>query len=318
MIDTNLICVDGLPGSGKSTTAQLLFIHLSRNGYNAEWFYEHQISHPIYKYYDLGKAFGMSPLESKRAHERALRNWKRLANSLRRTGRITILESTLFQTTAGGLLLMDLSPDEILSFVLRVRHIIHKLNPVIIYFYQRDVARALKNIRNRRGEFFETLLVSQIGRTPYGKRRKVENFDGVIGFYQDLRKITDRLFSMLDFTKIAIESSRGRWKDYHQRITRTLSVGPIDYSFRPVNDYTDFVGRYREVKSTDEFVIATNGKFLYLDDPSKTRLIHKANNTFWVQGMCIEFSFKKNRSGAISEIRCSGDVPNLGKSWMKV
>jgi hypothetical protein len=93
MIDTNLICVDGLPGSGKSTTAQLLFIHLSRNGYNAEWFYEHQISHPIYKYYDLGKAFGMSPLESKRAHERALRNWKRLANSLRRTGRITILES---------------------------------------------------------------------------------------------------------------------------------------------------------------------------------------------------------------------------------
>src|SRR5262245_19294521 len=160
MINTNLICVDGLPGSGKSTTAQLLFIHLARNGHEAEWFYEHQTSHPIYKYHDLEKAFGMSLLESKRTHEGALRNWKRLTNSLEGTGRITILESTFFQTTAGGLLLMDLTAEEILGFVSRVREIIQRLNPVIIYFYQRDITQALKNIRNRRGEFFETLLVS--------------------------------------------------------------------------------------------------------------------------------------------------------------
>ena len=318
MINTNLICVDGLPGSGKSTTAQLLSIHLVRNGHKAEWFYEHQVSHPIYRYHNLEKAFGMSLQESKKTHERALRNWRKLANSLEGTRRITILESTIFQTTAGGLLLMDLTVDEILTFVGRIRENIRKLNPVIVYFYQRNIAQALKSIRDRRGEFFETLLVSQIGRTPYGKRRKIKNFAGVIDFYQDLREITDRLFAMLDFRKMAIETSRGRWKDYHKRITRLLSLGPIDYTSRPLDDYEDFVGRYREVKSNDEFVIATDGKFLYLDDPSKTRLIHKANNTFWVQGMCIEFSFKKSRNGAIREIRCSGDLPDLGKLWVKV
>ena len=318
MINTNLICVDGLPGSGKSTTAQLLFIHLARSGYEAEWFYEHQTSHPIYKYHDLEKAFGMTPLESKRTHERALRNWKRLVNSLRGTNKITILESTIFQTTAGGLLLMDLSKEEITGFVSRVPEIIRELNPVVIYFYQKDIANALRNIRARRGDSFETLLVSQISRTPYGKKRKVENFDGVIGFYQDLREITDRLFSTFDFHKIAIESSQGRWKDYNKRITKVLSVGRMDYTSKPLNDFGDFVGRYRELKSSDEFVIATDGKFLYLEDPSKTRLIHKGNNTFWVQGMCIEFSFKKNRSGAITRIRCNGDLPGLGKSWVRV
>jgi len=317
MINTNLILVDGLPGSGKSTTAQLLFIHLVRNGYEAEWFYEHQTSHPIYKYHDLEKAFGMSPLESKRTHERALRNWKRLATSLRGTHKVKILESTLFQTTVGGLQLMDLSREEIIGFVSRVPEIIQELNPVLIYFFQSDIAKALRSIRDRREEF-DTLLVSQIGRTPYGKKRKVENFDGVIDFYQDLREITDQLFSKFDFRKIAIESSLGQWEDYHERITQFLSVGRIDYTSTPTNDFGDFVGRYREVKSNDEFVIATDGKFLYLNGPSKTRLIHKANNTFWVQGMCIEFSFKKNKNGAIEKIRCSGDLPNLGKLWVKV
>jgi thymidylate kinase len=317
MIDTNLIFVDGLPGSGKSTTAQLVFIHLVRNGYEAEWFYEHQMSHPIYKYHDLEKAFGMSPLESKRTHERALRNWKRLATSLRATHKITILESTLFQTTVGGLQLMDLSREEIIGFVSQIPEIIKELNPVLIYFYQSDIAAALRTIRDRREEF-DTLLISQIGRTPYGKRRKVENFDGVIDFYQELREITDQLFSKFDFRKLAIESSHGHWEDYQERINQFLSVGRIDYTSTPTNDLGDFVGRYREVKSNDEFVIATDGKFLYVNGPSKTRLIHKVNNTFWVQGMCIEFSFRKNKNGVIEKIRCSGDLPNLGKLWVKV
>jgi thymidylate kinase len=318
MINTNLICVDGLPGSGKSTTAQLLCIHLARNGFEAEWFYEHQTSHPIYKYHDAEKAFGMSPLESKKTHERAIRNWKRLVNSRRGTNRITILESTIFQTTVGGLLLMDSREEEIIGFVSRDSEIIQELNPALIYFYQNDIAKALKSIRDRRGEPFETFLVSQIGRTPYGKERKVENFEGVVAFYQDLREITDRIFSASAFHKIAIESSRGRWEHYHERITKFLSVGRIDYAAEPPNDFGDFVGRYREVKSSDEFVIATDGKFLYLDDPSKTRLIHKGNTTFWVQGMCIEFSFKKNQRGAVTSIRCNGDLPGLGKLWVKV
>jgi hypothetical protein len=213
---------------------------------------------------------------------------------------------------------MDFSKAEIMDFVSRVEETIREVNPVVIYFYQSDIARALKSIRDRRGEFFETLLVSQIGRTPYGKKLKVENFEGVIRFYQDLRKITDRFFSKFEFRKIAIESSKGLWEDYHERIAQFLSVARIDYGSEPRNDLGDFVGRYREVKSSDEFVIATDGKFLYLNGPSKTRLIHKVNNTFWVQGMCIEFSFKKSKGGAIRQITCSGDLPDLGKMWVKV
>src|SRR5262249_31132645 len=70
-LNTNLILVDGLPGSGKSTTAQLVWLQLVRSGYDASWFFEHQSSHPIYKYDDPENTFQTSVSESNRIHEEA-------------------------------------------------------------------------------------------------------------------------------------------------------------------------------------------------------------------------------------------------------
>ena len=38
---TRLILVDGLPGAGKSATAQRLWLHLLANDHRAHWFHEH-------------------------------------------------------------------------------------------------------------------------------------------------------------------------------------------------------------------------------------------------------------------------------------
>ena len=56
MINSNLILIDGISGSGKSTTAQRLYLHLLRLGHDVQWFYEHDTAHPILPYHEIEAA----------------------------------------------------------------------------------------------------------------------------------------------------------------------------------------------------------------------------------------------------------------------
>jgi thymidylate kinase len=316
MIDTNLILIDGLPGSGKSANAQLLWLHLLGNGHDAQWFFEHQNSHPIYKLDDLVKAYDLALEECQRIHEAALSSWETLARSLRNTRRLVILESTFFQTMIGWLQLMNSDREDVLRYSAEVQRTIQELNPVLIYFYQADPAGALRRIRQQRGDWFEELLVSQIGKTPFGQVHGVRDFDGVIGFFVTVRGITDEIFSQCSFGKLAIDTSEGNWSNYCDGITDFLSVPRMDHG-RPLPDNSpEFTGTYRDPQSEDLIVIAADQNGLYFDDSAKTRLVHKVDNTFCIQGMCVEFSFG-NGNGR-GEIKCTGDLPGLAKSWVKV
>src|SRR5438067_10670331 len=42
-----LVFVEGVPGAGKSTTAQFLARQLTRHGRSARWFYEEQVPNPF-------------------------------------------------------------------------------------------------------------------------------------------------------------------------------------------------------------------------------------------------------------------------------
>jgi thymidylate kinase len=335
MVDTNLILIDGLPGSGKSATAQLLWLHLLDNAHRANWFSEHQTSHPIYRYDDaIGKAYRATlksaPLfrmlvssvyrhiKSRRIHEEALSNWQRLADSLENSGRITILESTFFQTPIGWLQLMNLEREEILRYVARIQHIIEKLNPVLVYLYQEDPATALRKVREQRGDWFEQLLVSQIEKAPFGRAHRVRNFEGVIRFFLKIRNITDEIYALSGFRKVTLDTSGGSWEQYLDRITDVLSLPRMNHN-RPVPaDCDGLTGTYRAGVwwRKESIVIAADQRGLYFPEAAGTRLVHKAGNTFCIEGMCVEFSFRSLNGDA--EIECSGDSLRLPKLWKRV
>lgn len=58
MIDTRLIFVDGMPTSGKSTTAHLITRQMQRAGFDVDWHYEEEPEeiHPVHVYGDLSSA----------------------------------------------------------------------------------------------------------------------------------------------------------------------------------------------------------------------------------------------------------------------
>jgi thymidylate kinase len=318
MIKTNLILVDGLPGSGKSTTAQQLCTHLLQHGHKARWYFEHQATHPIYVNTELMLAREAGNSESNRIHEKALFNWTDLVRSTETRAEIGILEGTLFQMGAGSQLLMNWDPGEIAGHASRVEKLIEKLNPVLIYLYQTEIADALKRISQQRGRWFEEFLIKHIGATPYGTATSVKDFQGVTEVFKVLREITDSLFAKLTMRKLAVDTSAGDWLTYCEEISRFLLVPLIERpSFDPLHA-KGLMGKYRQPDSGDEFVIQADANGLFFSDESKTRLIRVTDSVFIVQAMNIELTFERDTQGIAHKVNLSGDLPNLPYLWVKV
>jgi hypothetical protein len=304
MINTHLILIDGISGSGKSYTAQFLAMHLQRNHYQAKWFYETEIPHPIYQYDELAHSIEVALPSAQRypIHQKALSNWEKLVNTLAGTEQINLLESTFLQTTLGAMWAVEFDKETMINHLLQVQNLIKPLNPALIYFYQNDVAAALRNNCKRRGPEFEDYLIKLIANTPLGQKRKIKHFDDMVRFFQSYKELMDLLFEKLTMRKLAIENSQGDWETYNQQIADFLSIPPLVETCHPLNPLSDLTGQYKNLKSGDKLVIVAEGQKLSLDYPTHLRLFHKVDNLFCVEATLNEILFECNEAGLISKL----------------
>jgi len=318
MIDTNLILVDGLPGSGKSTTAQRMFLHLINNGYDVRWYYEHETPHPIYGYDKIETALDQGAPGLHALLKQATENWRGLAESVGVNSQIAILDGALFQTTVG--LLRSLRRDEatITSEGLYIAELLRPLQPTLIYFYQTDVAGALRRTAAERGEEFVALLAHRLARTPYGKENNLDSLEAFIAFFEGQQATTDSLYTAWGLRKLAIESSAGNWDRSLNQIAQFLGLSALELPVTPADNLDDFCGAYQDQAAADSFVVMTDDKNLYLEGPPPARLFHKADSSFYVEALCIELSFCRNAQGSVVALECVGNLPNLSKMWTKV
>ena len=140
-LDTKIIFVEGIAGSGKSTTGQLLYSNLHRHGYPVKVIHEFYSPHPIHE---------LNTEEPKTWISKTLANWHNLADTLVKTNEITIMDGTLFQCTIGVLLEMDVEAAVIRGYANQIPDILKPLNPILIYFYQDDVEKALTTAYQQR------------------------------------------------------------------------------------------------------------------------------------------------------------------------
>ena len=117
MLPSRLIFVDGLPGSGKSTTAQRLSLHLRRQGYPARWIFEHENQHPLFVESAVRALREQQPNAAPALFDRALTGYAMLTDRMSAVPPETLLlEGTLFQTAVGSQLLLDHSQADIEIF----------------------------------------------------------------------------------------------------------------------------------------------------------------------------------------------------------
>lgn len=322
MLPTRLILIDGMTGSGKSTTAQRLWLHLLSLGYDACWHYEHDIEHPVWRTEETAQALAAGNIGFDDINSVILARWREFAAAQARTNAVTIIESTFFQTAAGFLLSMDFAPERITAHLLAAEAAIAELNPALVYFYQNDVASALQAIfADRQADGFEAALVEYVAQTPYGKAHGVNGFDGLLAFCQTWREQVDSVFVRLRINKLAIENAARDWRGYERQMTDFLGLPPIPanlLALAALEAADKFTGHYQDADSNAVIAIAADGDGLYFDDARRTRLIPGGGNRFHVQAMNLELAFEDEGFGVFQSFRLTGKLPGLNPLWLRL
>lgn len=228
MIDTKLIVIDGLSGSGKTTTAEWLTLQLQQQGIKTWYIPEYDTAHPLwwYTYWD-GKDYlppDFDNIDIETFIATSLKRWSVFVDSMHTSDRIVLAESVFFQDAAAMFLMGGAEPAHLMDYARQVQQIAQPLNPVLVYFRQNNIATALRKICAIRGKEFENELLENMERFPYLKRRKLKGLDGVTVLWRDIQKLTDALFDEYKIRKLAIEASEGDWLDYRQRILDFLGL----------------------------------------------------------------------------------------------
>ncbi|UVI28495.1 AAA family ATPase [Paenibacillus spongiae] len=245
---TKLICIEGIPGSGKSSTAQYISRKLGELGYKHKWWYEEELGHPVYVYTDAASAMqtvtDLTGGNYRDVIRRALERWERFAELAAESDEIIIVDGCLLGYLTWSLFPNNVPEAEITDYVMEVERIIRILNPCLIYFYQDDLRAAMSKIIARRGSGAEKHMLERVSQSQYGISRGLAGFEGMVAYWQNYRVIMDRLYDLLQLPKLRIENHMGDWPAYYRRIHAFLGIEAGEDACDSMADLEKYAGSY--------------------------------------------------------------------------
>ncbi len=322
MFKTKLILIDGITGSGKSTTAQFLANQLKNNGIKVKWYHEEEDNHPL----DCGDDIEVfsSQTEMYDFLETTPELWRQFVKLVGQSDKVHIIESFLFQDTIRLLFQNNLERERIADFAQEIEEIIKPLEPALIYFYQQDAEKSIRTIWKRRGLAWKKWFIDSDIQTPYVKESSLTGESGVIKLWSDYQKFTNQLFKRYQFKKLSIENSAGNWHDYRQKILDFLDLEFVAYNKElTLEDKKRYCGTYRGQKEETECTVKLHDWNLICDliwPDIKILPVSKGNmNSFYMESFPIIINFKEDEDGFIKELYLTGERNKLkGKKLCKV
>lgn len=157
---TRFIFVEGIVGSGKSTTAWFITEQLQRHGIAARFLLEgptiDEPEHPLRVATELPHPNGVwLDVTIEEYIALSLRKWRSFAQEARQSATVTACDGLLFHGNMTDLMFMNANPEVLRAYVEQIIETISDLNPVVIYFSHPDITRALRRICDERGSEWE-------------------------------------------------------------------------------------------------------------------------------------------------------------------
>ncbi len=225
MLPTRLIFVEGIIGSGKSTAARFIEAYLEQTQIAVRLVPEGGAGHPVRLANNLPHHF--QPWQDATVDEfleQSWAKWRAFADEMQPLETVSVFDGQLFHGNLTDLLMMDVAPSRLEAYVAEVVHIISALNPIVIYFYQRDVGDSLRATGEQRGDDWIDYQVNWKLESPYGKRRSLTKLDGLIEFYRTYRGICDDILLQLPVPQLRIDNSETNWQAHYQAIIEFLQL----------------------------------------------------------------------------------------------
>jgi hypothetical protein len=215
------VIVEGIMGSGKSTTVLRLADRLNTSGVSVLGITEGTSPHPIRFDWNLP----WTDMPAGQLAKSAAARWRAYANSASVSESIAAVDGQLFHGNLTSLFLLEADITLIRRYVHEVVAAIKPLRPLLIYFHQDDVDRAIRTIAAERGDAWVTNQVAWKLASPYAVRHGLVGLEGLVELYRDYRRLTDQLYAELDIPKISIENSGREWAKYEETIYSILMNG---------------------------------------------------------------------------------------------
>ncbi len=316
MIKTNCILVDGLPGSGKSATAHLLSRHLTACGTRAEWFFEHDTTHPIFEHERIVTCLMTGTFDAA-LFESAIDRWTHLSDHRRGRDGVLILESSFYQTPLHLLLLNGWDDEQIARYISQCSAAIQALHPHLVYLGAQDAPVAHDRACACRGEWFAPFLQQTVSQSPWCRARPLAGLDAVHAYLADYIRIVRSTLTLLPFPTLEIDTSTSDYDEVNQQISQFLGLPPMDAGIPDTVSPERFVGHYLS-PSGEEFVVTAQDGQLRAQGPSSAAMIPLSDDAFEILGLNLRITFGEPcDSGAYQVARFEANLLGMELEWRR-
>jgi hypothetical protein len=242
-MQTRLILVDGLPGSGKSTASQWIEKQLSLNGTSASWHYEISATNPL--------RVGVKPhnVTDDKLLDHGVQTWVDCVAGLTNADHVTVLDAGLFQHVILGAFHRNFPVEEIAHYFQRIEAVLVKTNPAFIHFSPTHASDHIARSYSNRGAKFTDRLVDWTAQSSFSKERGLEGHSGSLEFWREYHVLCSGLFDRCGLNKLKIEfqsdapdwSSRQYQMASFLQFVQVASEVPVDDA---MFDSSIFLGTY--------------------------------------------------------------------------
>lgn len=181
-----LVVIEGIMGSGKSTTMRFVAKAIEETGRPAFGVHERADPHPVRATDELQHWF--EPWRDSTAEQlanRAISKWRSFTEEVQPGSSVPVLDGQLFHGDLTNLFLMEASFDELTAYCENLAQLIRPLRPLVVYLRQENVELAVRTISAERGEAWVRYQVDWKLKGPYAVRRNLVGLEGLITLYQD-------------------------------------------------------------------------------------------------------------------------------------
>lgn len=236
-MDTKLIMIEGIIGSGKSTTAEYLARTIRRHDKNTVWYHENTPEHPLNTAFsrllqeNYGKTFDITQsimkMRTYNDEVNTLPLWKTFSNRVAKESTITVIESRFWQHEATYWFLSGYEPEAVLAHQAEIQASLSIIQPVLVYLANDDVKSVIEKAFATRPEKWRRWAIWLFGELPYLKMRKLEGIQGIIEFYEAWNILARELYDCYPYPKIEIRNPQQNWKSAYEKLLYGLGLKDV-------------------------------------------------------------------------------------------